>query len=125
MSKDYYKILGVDKNSSEEQIKKAFRKLAHEYHPDKSKGDEDKFKEINEAYQVLGNKEKRKQYDQFGSAGFNPGSGFGGGYSGNWQDFSQGFGGFNSQNMNFDFGDLGDIFGDMFGMGSRSSKKRT
>lgn len=127
MSKDYYKILGVEKNATEDQIKKAFRKLAHEHHPDKSNGKDDKFKEINEAYQVLGNKEKRKQYDQFGSAGFNPGSGFGGGaYNGNWQDFSQGFGGFNGQNVNFDFGDLGDIFGDLFGGGrSRSTKKKS
>ncbi len=126
MSKDYYKTLGVDKNASEEQIKKAFRKLAHEYHPDKSQGNETRFKEINEAYQILGNKEKRKQYDQFGSAGFNPGSGFGGaGYSGNWQDFSQGFGGFNGQGVNFDFGDLGDIFGDIFGSGRRQGRRKS
>ena len=66
MSKDYYKILGVDKSSSPDDIKKAFRKLAHEHHPDKSNGNEAKFKEINEAYQVLGNQQKRAQYDQFG-----------------------------------------------------------
>jgi molecular chaperone DnaJ len=80
MNKDYYKVLGVDKTASEEDIKKAYRKLAHQYHPDKSGGDEKKFKEINEAYQILGNKEKRSQYDRFGSAfeqgGF-PGEGAG------------------------------------------------
>ena len=62
MSKDYYKILGVDKNSSQEEIKKAFRKKAHEFHPDKAGGNAEKFKEINEAYQVVGNEEKRKKY---------------------------------------------------------------
>lgn len=106
MSKDYYKILGIEKNASDEEIKKAFRVLAHKYHPDKEGGDEAKFKEINEAYQVLGDAKKRAQYDQFGSAG--PGfGGFGG----------QGFGGFQGQNGNFDMGDLGEMFGDMFGFG--------
>ncbi len=65
-SKDYYKVLGVSKGASEDEIKKAYRKLAHQYHPDKQGGDEKKFKEVNEAYQVLGNKEKKTQYDQFG-----------------------------------------------------------
>ncbi|MDP2855870.1 MAG: DnaJ domain-containing protein, partial [bacterium] len=65
-NKDYYKILGVNKNASEEEIKKAYRKMAHQYHPDKAGGSGDKFKEVNEAYQVLSNKEKRQQYDQFG-----------------------------------------------------------
>ena len=69
MSKDYYKTLGVNKNATEAEIKAAFRKLAHEHHPDKNKGDDKKFKEINEAYQTLSNKQKRAQYDQFGSAG--------------------------------------------------------
>jgi len=72
MAKDYYKILGVDKNASEDDIKKAFRRLAHENHPDKG-GDKQKFKDINEAYQVLGDKQKRAQYDQFGSAAFEQG----------------------------------------------------
>lgn len=68
MVKDYYKIIGVSKNSSQDEIKKAYRKLAHQHHPDKNgEGDESKFKEINEAYQILGSPEKRKQYDQFGS----------------------------------------------------------
>lgn len=113
MSKDYYNILNVPKTASEEEIKKAFRKLAHEHHPDKASGNVEKFKEINEAYQVLGNKEKRAQYDQFGStfnnAGFGGGQGFGG--------FNQGFGG---QGFNINMDDLGDLFGgfgDIFGFG--------
>lgn len=107
MSKDYYQTLGVSKGASQEEIKRAFRKLAHQYHPDKPDGDEAKFKEANEAYQVLGDEKKRAQYDQFGSAAFENG-GVGGGYG-------QGFGGF-SQNINMD--DLGDIFGDLFGFGN-------
>ena len=78
MSKDYYKILGVEKTASEDEIKKAFRKLAHQYHPDKKGGNEAKFKEVNEAYQVLGNKEKRQKYEQFGSD-FESQGGFGSG----------------------------------------------
>src|SRR5210317_2635709 len=73
MSEDYYKILGVQKNASDEEIKKAYRKLAMKYHPDHTKGDkgaEEKFKKISEAYAVLSDKEKRKQYDTFGSSGF-------------------------------------------------------
>ncbi len=116
MGKDYYKILGVDKGASQDEIKKAFRKQAHQYHPDKQTGDEAKFKEINEAYQVLGNEQKRKQYDQFGSGFENMGQGgFGGG---------QGFGGFQG-NINMD--DLNDMFGgfgDMFGFGGGSSRRR-
>lgn len=64
--KDYYKILGVSRNASEEEVKKAYRKLAHQYHPDKAGGDERRFKEINEAYQILSDREKRAQYDRFG-----------------------------------------------------------
>ena len=120
MAKDYYNTLGVGKSASQDEIKKAFRKLAHEHHPDKATGDEAKFKEINEAYQVLGNAEKRKQYDKYGQtfsgAGSNGGGGFGGRSGGN--PFGQGFGGFNQGfqqgNVNFDFGDLGDM-GDLFG----------
>ena len=123
MSKDYYKILGVAKGASTEEIKKAFYKLAHQHHPDKAGGDAEKFKEINAAYQVLGDAQKRQQYDQFGSAAFEQGgfggSGFsaGGGPASGW-DFS-GFQG-------ADFGDLGDIFGDMFGFGGggRGRKQR-
>ncbi len=123
MSKDYYKILGVDKNASQDEIKKAYRKLAHQHHPDKGGGDDKKFKEINEAYQTLGKPDKRAQYDQFGSA-FNSA----GGQSG-FSGFGKGnpFGGFQQgsyQNINFD--DLGDIFGDLFGgFGRPSSRTRT
>jgi curved DNA-binding protein len=113
MGKDYYKILGVDKSASQDDIKKAFRKLAHEYHPDKTKGNEEaskKFKEASEAYSVLGDEKKRKQYDTFGQAGagFNPGAGFNGF---NGFDFSQ-FQGANGQSFEFD---LGDIFAEFFG----------
>ena len=116
MSKDYYKILGVEKNASDEEIKKAFRRKAHEHHPDKKNGNEQMFKDVNEAYGVLGDKERRAKYDQFGSAafengGFNPGAGGFGGFGG--FDFNQG--GFNI-NMD-DMGDLGDILGGMFGFG--------
>ena len=78
MSKDYYKILGVEKTAQTDEIKKAFRKLAHKYHPDKKTGDEAKFKEVNEAYQVLADEKKRQQYDQYGSS-FDQQGGFGGG----------------------------------------------
>lgn len=110
MPKDYYDILGVSKDASEEDIKKAYRKQAHLHHPDKEGGNEEKFKEINEAYQVLGNKEKRAQYDRFGSAfqGAGGGNPFGGGFQ--WQ----GFGGQPGQGAQFDV-DLGDIFENVFG----------
>ncbi len=123
MGKDYYKILGIERNASEDDVKKAFRKLAHQHHPDKQGGDAAKFKEISEAYSVLGDKNKRAQYDQFGSAG----PGFGGAGAG------QGFGGFDFSGFGqggqgFEF-DLGDIFGDMFGgamggMGNRGGQKK-
>ena len=112
--KDYYKILGVEKNASEEEIKKAFRKLAHAYHPDKSGGDEAKFKEVSEAYSVLSDKKKRAQYDQFGSAG--PGAGGFGGAGFNPNDFGfdfSNFSGFGTQG--FDAGDLSDILSSIFG----------
>lgn len=101
-------MLGVGKGSSQDEIKRAFRKLAHEYHPDKG-GDEAKFKEINEAYQVLGDEQKRAQYDQFGSGAFDGTGNFAGGFGG------QGFPGGFDPNM---FGDLGDIFGNIFGGGA-------
>lgn len=118
MSKDYYKILGIEKTASHDEVKKAFRKLAHQYHPDKETGNEEKFKEINEAYQVVGNEAKRKQYDQYG-ADFSQQGGFGGGM--NWEDFMrqarQGGGQSGNGGVHVDLGDLGDIFGEMFGGG--------
>ena len=128
--KDYYKTLGVDKGASKDDIKKAFRKLAHEHHPDKNKNDPasaQKFKEASEAYSTLSDDNKRKQYDTFGSAGagFNPGAGgFGGGFNPNdfgGFDFSQ-FTRANGQGgVEFD---LGDIFGEFFGGGRRPRKGR-
>ncbi|MDD3032392.1 MAG: molecular chaperone DnaJ [Candidatus Pacebacteria bacterium] len=114
-SKDYYNILGVAREATPEQIKKAYYKLAHEYHPDKKGGDEAKFKEVNEAYQVLSNKEKRAQYDRFGSDFKNAGAGGFNGTNVNWEDFTSGFGG---QDIN-----LEDIF-DMFGGGFRGSARK-
>lgn len=115
MSKDYYDVLGVNKNASKEEIKKAFHKLAHSYHPDKNGGDDKKFKEVNEAYQVLSDEKKRSNYDQFGSADMN---GFG----------NSGFGGFDftgqGGGVEFDMGDLGDIFGDFFGGGFGRNKQK-
>lgn len=121
MSKrDYYEVLGVSKSASADEIKKAFRKLAVQYHPDKEGGNEEKFKEINEAYEVLKDQQKRQRYDQFGHAGV--GGSAGGGFSGNP------FEGFGGQNVHFDFGDggLGDIFGQFFGgqqAGGRRSRR--
>ena len=124
MAKDYYKILGVDRNARAEEIKKAFRKKAHLHHPDKGNGNAEKFKEANEAYQVLGNAEKKKQYDRFGS-NFDGAQGFGNAQGFNWSDFGN-QGGFNSGGFrtSFDMGDLGDIFGDLFG-GQARGRTRT
>ncbi len=111
--KDYYEILGVSKGSSKDELKKAFHKLAHKYHPDKNKGDDKMFKEVNEAYQVLSDDGKRAQYDQFGHDAPNFGGGQGGGF--NQSGFSGfDFSGFQGQ-QGFDMGDLGDIFSDFFG----------
>ena len=126
MSKNYYSILGVDKKAPKEEIKKAFRSLAHKYHPDKKSGDDVKFKEINEAYSILSDDQKRAQYDQFGS-GFN-GAGPSG-YGGNASGFGQGFDGFDfSQftqggNGGFEF-DFGDLFGNAFGGNSRRAQAK-
>lgn len=115
MAKDYYNILGVEKKATQDEIKKSFRKLAHKFHPDKPTGDEQKFKEVNEAYQVVGDEAKRKQYDQYGAT-FDQQGGFGGGM--NWEDFMNATRGGGQQAGGFNFGvDLGDIFGDMFGFG--------
>lgn len=125
MSKDYYTTLGIDKKASADEIKKAFRKQAHKYHPDKKDGDEVKFKEANEAYQVLSDEKKRAQYDRFGSGGPNPFGGSGAGQQGGFGGFD--FSGFQQGNAaGFDFGDidLGDIFGGGFGGGRRSRRRK-
>ena len=111
--RDYYEVLGVEKGASADEIKKAYRKSAMKYHPDRNPGDkeaEEKFKELGEAYEVLSDDDKRARYNQFGFAGVDPN--YGGGQGGN--PFGGGFGGFG------DFGDLGDIFGSFFGGSSRS-----
>ncbi|MBI2610412.1 molecular chaperone DnaJ [Candidatus Kaiserbacteria bacterium] len=122
--KDYYSILGVSKTATEEEIKSAFRKLAHKYHPDKKGGDEKKFKEVSEAYAVLSDKKKRAEYDTHGRtfAGGGPGSG---GFAGfDFADFARrgGFESFPGGGQAFEF-DLGDIFGEFFG-GSPRAKSR-
>lgn len=110
--RDYYEVLGVGKDASADEIKKAYRKAAMKYHPDRNPGDktaEEKFKEVGEAYEVLSDADKKARYDQYGFAGVDPN--YGGGAAG-YGDFG-GFGGFGG------FSDLGDIFGDIFGGGSR------
>src|SRR3989344_2777729 len=138
--KDYYQILGVQKNASYADIKTAFRKLAHKYHPDKKSGDEQKFKEVSEAYSILSDKKKRAEYDTYGktfAGGAGPGAGRGfsgfsaqGGPASGW-DFSnfsaQGgsaFGGqhFGANGQAFEF-DLGDIFGEFFGGGHGGGRR--
>lgn len=111
--RDYYEVLGVDKSATADEIKKAYRKVTKANHPDLHPGDkecEERFKEANEAYEILSDAEKRKKYDQFGHAAFDPNAGFGGG----------GFGGFSGFSG---FGDLGDIFGDIFGFGGGSASR--
>lgn len=124
--KNYYDILGVSKGATDEEIKKAYRKLAHKHHPDKSGGNEAEFKKINEAYQVLSDRSKRAQYDQFGQT-FDQG-GFQGGQSRGFGGFDfSGFQGFNQQGQEgFDFQDFGfeDIFSDIFGGGGSRRKSR-
>jgi molecular chaperone DnaJ len=119
--RDYYEVLGVAKDASADEIKKAFRRKAVELHPDKQGGDEAKFKEVNEAYEVLKDAQKRQRYDQFGHAGV----GGNGSADGNPFEGFQGFGG-QGQNINFDFGDLGlgDIFGSFFGGGQAGARQR-
>lgn len=110
--RDYYEVLGVSRGASEDEIKKAYKKMARKYHPDLNPGDktaEEKFKEVNEAYEVLSDADKKARYDQYGHAGVDPNfgaGGFGGGFDGS-----------------FDFGDLGDIFGSFFGGGFGSGRR--
>ena len=112
---DFYEILGVSRDASVDDIKKAYRKLAHKYHPDKDGGDEGKFKEINEAYQTLSDNHKRTQYDRFGNA-FEGGNPFGSGFGGNWDVNVSGF---------EDIGDLSDIFSSIFGGMGVGQRRRT
>ena len=126
--RDYYEILGVSKTASDDEIKKAYRKLAVKYHPDKNPGDKEaeaKFKEINEAHDVLSDKQKRARYDQFGHAGVGgAGNPFGGGAAGN--PFAGGNFSFNGQTFNFDFGNGGafdDILGSIFGFGGPGARR--
>ena len=129
VKRDYYDVLGVSRNADESQIKKAYRKLAKKYHPDTNAGNaeaEQKFKEVTEAYDVLGDKEKRKMYDQFGHAAFdqtagagagygNAGAGFGGPGGGFWRTYSSGGPDGGYQEYHFEGGNMDDIFGDIFG----------
>lgn len=126
MARDYYEILGIAKGASDDEIKRAYRRLAQKHHPDKPGGDEKKFKEINEAYQVLSDKQKRSQYDQYGQtfeqAQAQGGGGFGG-FNGfrDFSGFADAFRGANGEEINFEFGGegFGDIFSDIFGGGGR------
>ena len=130
VKRDYYDVLGVSRNADESQIKKAYRKLAKKYHPDTNAGNaeaEQKFKEVTEAYDVLGDREKRKMYDQFGHAAFDQTAGAGAGYgnagagsggfwrTGFWRTYSSGGPGGGYQEYHFEGGNMDDIFGDIFG----------
>lgn len=119
MPADFYETLGVSRSATQDEIKKAYRKLAHQYHPDKGGGDEEKFKEINRAYEVLGDSQKRSQYDQFGHSFDGSGAG---------QDPFSGFGGFGNGGFTInmdDLGGVGDIFDSFFGGGRTRSSRRS
>lgn len=122
MAEDYYSLLGVGRTASADEIKKAFRTKAHQYHPDKSTGDAEAFKKINEAYQVLSDPAKRQQYDQYGQT-FDQARRQGGGPAG---AAGNPFGGFGQGGYagNVDMGDLGDMFGDLFGFGGGRTRRR-
>lgn len=129
MPKDYYNILGIPRNATKEDIKKAYRKLAHQYHPDKTKGEDKKFKEINEAYQILSDDKKRSEYDTYGRTFEGQGAGgFGGAGFGGFEGFSAKGG--PSSGWDFDFSaqgvdfDIGDIFDNFFWEGDTRSKTR-
>lgn len=119
---DYYETLGVNKGAAPEEIKRAYRKLAQEHHPDKGGGDDKRFREVNEAYQVLSDPEKRRQYDQFGRT-FEAGAGGFGAGGDPFADFARGFGGFGASNAGGAW-DFGDIFGDIFGFGRQEQGNR-
>ena len=122
--RDYYEVLGVNKGSSDAEIKKAYHKLAMKYHPDKNPGDkeaEEKFKEVNEAYEVLSDPDKKDKYDRFGFAGVDPNFGAGQGGFGGFGGFGNFGGGFGGAGMNFE--DIFDMFGGMGGA-RRSSRIR-
>ena len=127
--RDYYEVLGVSKTASDDEIKKAYRKLAVKYHPDKNPGDkaaEEKFKEISEAHEVLSDKQKRARYDQFGHAGVGgAGNPFGGGGFSGGNPFQGGTYNFNGQSFNFDFGGggLDDLLGSIFGFGGGARRQ--
>ena len=117
--KDYYEILGVQKTATKDEVKKAFRKLASKYHPDKKTGDEAKFKEISEAYSTLSDDKKRAEYDTYGRSY----AGGNGPQGGQWGGFQGGFGG--QGGVEFDLNDIFENFGDIFGGGGRGGKRAT
>lgn len=123
--RDYYEVLGVNKNATDDELKKAYRKMAKKYHPDANPDNkaeaEAKFKEVNEAYEILSDKQKRQMYDQFGFNGPQYGAGQGGGY----YSYGSGFDGFGGFSDFGDFGDLGDIFSSFFGGGSSSRSRNS
>jgi molecular chaperone DnaJ len=119
---DYYKVLGLEKGASKDEVKKAFRKLAAQYHPDKKTGNEEKYKEVTEAYAVLGDDKRKAEYDTYGHAFNGAGGGQQGGGGFNWADFQQQGGGFNAGGFEFDISDIFENFG--FGGGAKTQRGR-